>query len=261
VTPALRRTVLILLPAVALGGLGWLAWRAVAAAPRPDPPVAAQPVEPRPIDAAAPGAEPAAPGPSVVPLGGDNYRIGAIEFDRGRRTIRIPAAVNMVEDAVEYLLVTRTGKVHESVFVTDAAPADLHLAALLLGLRPSEDLGPLDAGMVPPRESAVEAWVEWDRNGPPARVPLHECVALAGPGSSGGLPAGLWLYNGSRLVGGGTFTATRDGSLISIIRDPDALINYPGISRDDDELHRPNAGRLPPPQHPVRVVLRLRTPA
>ena len=106
----------------------------------------------------------------------------------------------------------------------------------------------------------VEAWLEWDGHGRVMRMPLTEAVMLADPASGeekSTLPGGLWMYNGSRLIEG-RFQADQSGSLVSIIRDPDALINNPGARRDNDEIHVPNAAKLPKLQTPVRVVMRVR---
>lgn len=199
--------------------------------------------------------------PNVIPLGGSRYRLGLVEIDKAKRSLTVPATVLMRQGAVEYLLVTRHGKVHESIFVTDVDPQDLHLAALLLGIKPSNELGPLDSQIKIPQSSALQCHVEWDRNGPPARIHLHEAIALAPSGETEPMevaPATLWLYNGSRVQQDGTFVARREGSLISIIRDPAALINYPNPTRDNDEAHLPNAAALPKLDHPVRIVMKAR---
>lgn len=196
----------------------------------------------------------------VKDLGDGRFRIGHVEVDSARKTITLPATVHMDSGRVEYVLVTRSGKIHEAVFVTDAEPSHVHLAALLLGIKPAADLGPDHAAAPLGTTGVVQAWIQWDRNGPPARLSLTDTVTLAHPETGkpiGPLPSGLWLYNGSR-VEQGSFLADRDGSLISLIRDPDALINNPGASRDDDEIHVPHALRLPKVKTPVRVVLRVR---
>jgi hypothetical protein len=199
--------------------------------------------------------------PMIVEKADGRLSLGAITFDKKSREIVIPAAVNMCEGAVEYLLVNRSGKVHESVFVTDVTAHDLHVAALLLGMKPEADLGPNRSTAVIRGKGAVVIAVEWDRNGPPERIFLNETVKLSDPAtglSSGTLAAGAWLYNGSRIETNGVFAATRSGSIISIIRDDDALINNPGITRDDDEIHTPNAEKLPAKDHPVRIILQIR---
>ena len=213
---------------------------------------------PPPASALVPSAPPE---PMVLDLGGNRYSVGAITFDKKSRTISIPASVNMREGAVEYLLVGRNGKVHEAVFTTDADARDIHVAALLLGIKPSGDLGPENAAATVRRGGAVVAWAEWDRNGPPAKIFLNETVNLSDPSSGttvDTLPASAWLYNGSRIEPDGAFAASRGGSIISIIRDDDALINNPGASRDNDEIHTPNALKLPKQGHPVRIVFQVK---
>jgi hypothetical protein len=200
------------------------------------------------------------PAPEVQELGDGRFRVGTIEFDENHRTISVPAAVQELRDPVEYVLVSRHGKVHESVFVTDADARNIHVAALLLGMRSQPDLGPANSAATLGDHGVVDAWIEWKINGSAASLPLHESVALADPDTrqpSGTLPGGGWLYNGSGLAGG-DFLASQNGSIIAIIRDPSALINNPGSSRDNDDIHTPNAARLPKLRHPVRIVLKVR---
>jgi hypothetical protein len=197
----------------------------------------------------------------VLNLGGGRYSVGAVTFDRKTREITIPAAVNMREGPVEYVLVGNKGKVHEAVFTTDAEARDIHVAALLLGVKPEPDLGPENSATVVKQQGAVVMRVEWDRNGPPEKIFLNETVNQANPSTgeiSGTLPSGAWLYNGSRIEPDGVFAATRHASIISIIRDDDALINNPGTSRDNDEIHTPNTAKLPKKGHPVRVIMKVK---
>ncbi len=197
----------------------------------------------------------------VVDLGGGRFSVGRVNIDRNTREIRIPATVNMTEGPVEYMLVGHQGKVHEAVFTTDAEARDIHVAALLLGVKPHSDLGPPNAATVVRGQGAVVIRAEWDRNGPTESVFLNETVNLSDPSTgkiAGTLPSGAWLYNGSRIEADGVFAATRHASIISIIRDDDALVNNPGASRDNDEIHTPNAAKLPAKGHPVRMVLKVK---
>ena len=199
--------------------------------------------------------------PMVVDLGGGRFSIGTVLFDSKLRTITIPAEVNMREGAVEYILVGSKGKVHEAIFTTQAEAQDIHFAALLLKVKPAADLGPQNSAATLRRECAAVITVEWDRNGPPEKIFLNETVNLIDPSTqvvSATLPPGAWLYNGSRIEADGVFAATRSASIISIIRDDDALLNNPGATRDNDEIHAPNAAKLPQKGHPVRIILQLK---
>src|SRR5687768_1931326 len=44
------------------------------------------------------------------------FEIGKVRLDSAQKTITLPAVVNMDKGPVEYLLVSSTGKLHESVF-------------------------------------------------------------------------------------------------------------------------------------------------
>lgn len=195
----------------------------------------------------------------IQQLGPDSFKIGAVAFDRAKREVRIPGRVNMREDAVEYVLVADNGKKHESVLATDARPEQLHLACLLLGMT-ATNLS-LDYGksldVPPPNAIAIEA--AWTNNGTAARVNLDALVVLRREESAAAskpLAPGKWFYNGSFIAGAG-FQAQIEGSIVSLIRDPSALINNPRPDLDNDKIHFPNARLLPPVGAPVEVILRL----
>lgn len=199
--------------------------------------------------------------PMVLDLGGGCFSIGRVLFDSKSRTITIPAEVNMLDGAVEYILVGDKGKIHEAIFTTQAEAQDIHFAALLLKVKPAVDLGPLNSAASVRRENAAVITVEWDQNGSSERIFLNETVNLVDPSTqvvTAILPPGAWLYNGSRIEADGVFAATRSESIISIIRDDDALINNPGTTRDNDQIHAPNASKLPHKGHPVRIILQLK---
>jgi len=179
----------------------------------------------------------------------ETVRIGAVELDRRTLTVSIPATVNMREGVAEYFLVHHTGKVHESVFVTDAKPQDIHIACLLANLEPKEK----------PGDITLE--VTWETNGPPRLHPAAELVAIAAghpdAGEGAHLDDGPWQYTGSRIDAAG-FAATREGSIIALITDPAALVGNPRPGRHDDGFHAPNRDLLPPDGHPVRILIRPR---
>lgn len=174
-------------------------------------------------------------------------RVGAVELDRKSMTVTIQATVNMLDGATEYFLVHRNGKIHESIFVTDARPQDIHVACLLAGWEPKE------------KPAEIEIEVVWETNGPPRRHRAEEFVAITKghPQARDGrhIEQGPWHYTGSRSDAAG-FAATREGSVIALITDPAALVTNPRPGRLDDTLHAPNRALLPAAGHPVLVILR-----
>src|SRR5215218_1610093 len=78
------------------------------------------------------GAETNAP---VRSLGGGLFRVGLVTIDSSNRTVRFLAAVQLREETIEYTVVHKTGKTHESIFRTEALPQDVQVAMLLLGAK------------------------------------------------------------------------------------------------------------------------------
>jgi hypothetical protein len=194
----------------------------------------------------------------VVPEGENRYRIGEITFDRARREVTIPATVNMDSGVVEYALVAESGKLHESLFSTKANPREIHLACLLLGLPKEADDKPDDAGC------DVKVNVSWDTNGPTV---LHELANLVvtsdtpeAPADAKPLPGGPWSYVSSKMGPGG-FAAAAEGSVISLIHDPVALVVNPRESASRDDVHVANPNLIPRKGSPVRIILALPAPS
>ncbi|MCU0781952.1 MAG: YdjY domain-containing protein [Akkermansiaceae bacterium] len=194
----------------------------------------------------------------IQPLDDHRLRVGQVIIDRKVRAVRFQVTVNMVEGPVEYLVVTEQGKVHEAVFSTKADPKDVHLAMLLLGVKPAEMRLGADGDLEMPAAAAITATVEWETNGPPAVHPLSAMIALAdgAPGQTTGRTLGEspWLYNGS-VVDAAGFRAAAEGSIVSLIADGAALLNNPGKTRDDDKFNVPNKALLPRKGMPATVVL------
>jgi len=200
----------------------------------------------------------------IQALGSNVFRIGEVEFDKHRRTITLPVQVCVRTQVVEYALVTSRGKAYESLFTTEAAPADLHLAFLLLGLGAAKVEGGYQQKAAVFETNAVQIQVTWQNRGEIRRCPLADLVLLndAPPQSPGRtMQLERWLYNGSIIDGLG-FAAQREGSIISLIRDPSALVNNAASDRDNDRIHFPNSRQLPPEGVPVTLILSLpRAPA
>ena len=184
-----------------------------------------------------------------IKLDGETVKIGLVELDRKTRSVSFPATVHMTEGVIEYAVVHANGKIHESLFVTDALPQDIHVACLLAGWKKAQEKV----------SSPILIEVSWKTNGPPRSERLENLVAFAKDNpqgkQSGHLASGPWNYTGS-LVDSAGFAATREGSIVSVISDPAALAGNPRPDMEDDTLHVPNAGLLPKLGIPVKIILR-----
>lgn len=197
------------------------------------------------------GGEPKLPLKEVRP---GLFEIGRVRFNKAEATVTIPTEANMREGAVEYFLVTTTGKTHESVFRTDAEPYHIQLAMLLLNAkgRGTNDF-PEDKTKPPPGDQ-IDVEVIWESKNVQRRARAEEFVfdrAAKGP-----MQNVKWIYNGSQINAEG-FAAQQTGSIISLIDDPDALINNPLPRRDDDDNWQVSTNRVAEIGTKVELVITL----
>jgi len=193
------------------------------------------------------------------------FQVGGVRLDQKARTASFPAVVNMDNGLIEYLLVHTSGKTHESLLKTDIEPVHLQVAMLLLGARggpPSTNppsggqlIGSKDADVspVPPGES-VNISLHWQPSGREQKKRLEELVfnrktkTLMTPGG--------FVFTGSKIWEG-VFVAQREGSIVAVVSDPDAMFNNPRPGRDDDERWEISSKAVPPIGTPVQVSISL----
>jgi hypothetical protein len=178
---------------------------------------------------------------------------GVIIVDRTTRMVSVPAVVNQHRGLVEYLVVHRAGKRHESLFVTDVRPQHLHVACLLVG---APDAGAAAVTDAP----TVSVTVVWQGHGPLTR---RATEALLLPATHDGEPLSdtalaqtpiapvVWHYLGSEFSGQG-FAAEITGSCLALQADPSALLTTSGLTTAD---YIPATERLPAIGTPVTIEL------
>ncbi len=185
--------------------------------------------------------------PPIVSKGNGLYQMGDILLDKNASTVSFPGFVNMTNLVVEYAIVGSTGKRHESVLATKVFPFHIHMSALLLGAtnKISHTVNGQRLSGNP-----IDIWVSWKSGEIEMKVPMENLVRKGSTGPP--MSRGIWLYNGSRIVAG-TFVAQRDESIVSIMEDPDALVNNPRPGRENDDLWFVHGEAIPPIETPVQI--------
>jgi hypothetical protein len=200
---------------------------------------------PQEVEAAKPGR------PLVTQVGENNYRIGKIRLNSKSREIRIPVTVNMREGGpMEYLLVHETGKVHESVLVTEISPLHLQIALKLLKYKAGH--GDVFNGLLPPHLLEKEGGSRDERgeltefffqpNNSDVEIAARKMI-LDGD-SLEPLNRPGWIHTGSTRHEG-QFMAEAEGGFIAIYLDPNAMFNMTRGGADIDERWGANADAIP----------------
>lgn len=135
------------------------------------------------------------------------FLIETVSVDTLARTISFPVTLEQDSSNLEYALVGNKGKVHESLLVTDVLPAQVHYAAMLLGVKKGD---------------AVRIKLEWGVPGLKQSKKLAEVIKVELPNKPDGV--GKWIYTGHTHTKG-WLNAQPEESLIALINDPSALIN------------------------------------
>ncbi len=193
------------------------------------------------------------------------FQLGPLKLDKKSHTLTFPAEVNMRDSLIEYLLVHKTGKTHESLLATDVEPSDLHLAMLLLGVKDSA------AAASPPPTQIDSAYLKSapKLGGDPVDIQIiwkdgekeKQCRAeewITNTAKKAAMQNGPWLYNGSYVVEG-KFAAQTDGSIVAVVTDPSALMNNPRPDDTNDMVWAVRAAKVPPVGTPVVVSFTLRS--
>jgi hypothetical protein len=179
---------------------------------------------------------------------------GRIRLNQRERSLTIPASVNMREGAIEYLLVTSTGKTHESILRTDVEPYHVHVAMLLLGAKGrGTNAFPEDASRAVPGD-AIRIEVSWLSGDKRQRMRAEDLVFNRKTKKT--MKHSDWAYNGSE-IGAEGFAAQQTGSIVSLITDSEALVNNPLPLRADDDNWTPATNNVPVVAAPVDLVITL----
>ena len=192
------------------------------------------------------------------------FEVGRVRLDQRRRSITLPATLNKTQGLMEYFLVTTYGKTHESILKTQAEPYHFHLAMLLLGAHgpgnadfPGSPTNGVPGPVVHPSKETIPGdkvaiEVKWKTPAGETRHSAEELIRKNDTPTN--MAPGSWVYNGSLIVNN-KFLAQMDGSLISLVTDPVALVNNTGPGHDNDLIWEPNPANLPPPGVPVDVTI------
>ena len=186
-----------------------------------------------------------------------------IQIDKEKRTITFPAAINMTQGMLEYLIVAETGKTHESLLSTKIQPYDIQVAMLLLGIAPA---GKADAQ--PPAQinkaylktapelkgEKISIFLAWQDARGGHRVRAEEMIWNLEKNAP--MAGGPWTYTGS-LMYGGKFLAQIDGSVAALVRDSAALMNNPRPGNDDDQIWEAYTQVTPAAGTAVDVIVKL----
>lgn len=197
------------------------------------------------------------------------FELGSVRMDKRQRSVSFPGSLNMASGPLEYLLVAKWGKTHESVLRTEVEPFQIHVAILLLAdgasiptNNPSAAPGKAPGGggqfiSNPSKETMpgdkVTIDVSWEVAGKRIQRRAEELVLNLEKHNT--MTNATWVYNASRIWDG-KFMAQLSGSIVSLVSDPDAQINSMTVGHDNDRIWNVNTNAVPGLNTPLQITIR-----
>ncbi|MBI1851853.1 MAG: hypothetical protein HYR85_16065 [Planctomycetes bacterium] len=175
---------------------------------------------------------------------------------------------------VEWLMVCKGGKTHESLLLLECRPSLLNAALIALGYKPGRGAvalpkaadnppggTPIEEDLVyyTPQGQRVYVYIEWTDGEKTVRRRPEECIRNSQTGKP--LDPNGWVYLGGRFArldpnGGEAFVpdVTRDVASVWHSFEGEAVLDNPGLDGRDDHIHFPITENLPPKGTKVKVV-------
>lgn len=195
------------------------------------------------------------------------YQLGKIIIDKKKRTISFEAEAEITSELVELAIVTPEGRIHESLFITDARPIHLNIAFKLLGYKENKSLYrvfvndiPTDVYQTATEEEKTKSYftttVSWidEKTKKKQSYNINELIKNAETKEAVSKENPKWSYGGSFLHKG-VFAAEINEDLIAIYTDRGAVANFAGKGREDDTLWYPVEEKMPAKGTKVTITL------
>jgi len=179
------------------------------------------------------------------------FHMGEIRIDKVKGRITFPARVNMDQGLLEYLLVGRAGKTHESLLITDVEPYALHLACLLLGLEGTTSPLAHQGEARTPKGDPIDLQIR-PLDGAQGLMSIEQWVS--NEQNKATMPETRWVFTGS-FIHNGIFMAQMEKSMIAVFHDPVALIDHTSPQGQSDEIWFVNEHSVPAVGTKVEVVI------
>jgi hypothetical protein len=193
-----------------------------------------------------------AAGPATRPAG----KLPHLTVDAKARTVRVDCEAVAADYPLEFLAVVTGTNEYEAVVRSDVKPSDLHLALLLIGLKPGEPVHYSEAtkAWLPPSGPPVDVWFEYVKDGKPQRVPAYRWMRDLHTKKEA--KPFTWCFTGSRTFDG-VYAADQTGSLIGVINNENSVLDVAALRGRALEArdYERNGDLIPPTGTPVAMIL------
>ncbi len=210
-------------------------------------------------------AEPPAPAPPVAPPADKAPILTGLKIDLQQKLIDVDAEICLEAGMLELLGTTPQGKQHESILTLKPRPQHLHLALLMLGLKPGKpgtwvyENGKGRA--VNPTGDKVKLSLVYDKDNKSVEEPINTFIRDTKTKKQ--LDSDVFVFAGSVMVKHPDvkepiYAADSDADVISVVSKPDEVLALPNAASDSNESLEYEITPNSLPKLGTKVTLRIR---
>jgi hypothetical protein len=197
-------------------------------------------------------ASPVMAGPATRPVG-----LPHIAVNIRQKQVRVDCEAVKADYPLEFLAVMTNTNEYEAIVRTDAKPSDLHLALLMIGLKPGEPVHYSEAAKkwLPPSGPPVDIWFEYQKDGQAVKVPAYRWMRDVKTRKVA--PPMLWVFTGSKVMDDHSYAADSTGCLVSVINNEYSVLDVPALKSRALEArdYERNPDLMPPTGTAVTMIL------
>ena len=183
--------------------------------------------------------------PSIEKMGNGVFRIGGVVINKQEKSLSFPALVNMDAGLLEYLIVYRSGKTHESLLRTDISPYTLQVAFMLLGFEGTDKRLTGQGSQETPKGEPVRITLSTVAGKPTAPFPVEQWLSNRTGETTTEVAPLNWVFCGSYVNPFGEFMSQATGSIAAIWHDPVALIDNASPGGESNRIWYVKQGTVP----------------
>ncbi|HUS57217.1 MAG TPA: YdjY domain-containing protein [Planctomycetota bacterium] len=179
-----------------------------------------------------------------------------IRIDRKKKVIEIDGKICLDEGALELLACTEGGKEYESLISLQGEPWKIHVALLLLGLKPGGGAASQGDATLPTGDTVIIE-VQWEQDGKTIRKRCEDLLFDSKQQKT--MEHVEWVFVGSRFEkdenGNEFYMANRDKSVVTVFHDPYTIIDIPLETGADDTVYVASKQHVPPKETPIVLII------
>lgn len=163
------------------------------------------------------------------------HKLQYLDVDVKAKKVRVECAGLRPDMPLEFFCVVAGTNEHESALRSPVKPSDLHLALLMIGLKPGEPVHWSEAKQtwLPPHGPPLQIFCEFEREGKKVSVPAYRLMRDVK--SKKEMPPMTWIFAGSRIMPDGKYAADVTGYLVSVVNFDLTVIDIPQLASNANE--------------------------